>query len=135
MIADYLAGMDRAYRSTVLLVIAQDTAQMLARDGWTKESIRQFIKDHARLPFFKYKERFLDSGMARIPGGVPNWILKTQDPQAMIPSPMIDQFLILISGGPGEKSLLIPGWIAGKAVSKEIRLPANWEELLEEAKR
>jgi hypothetical protein len=130
MIADYLAGMDRAYRSTLLLVIAQDTAQMLARDGWTREKIRQFIKENARLPFFKYKERFLDPGMARIPGGVPNWILQTKDPQALIPSPMIDQLLILVSGGPGEKSLLVPGWIYGKAVSKEIRLPANWKELL-----
>ena len=131
MIADYLAGMDRAYRSTLLLIIAQDTAQMLARDGWTKEKIRQFIRENARLPFFKYKERFLDPGMARIPGGVPSWILQTRDPQAPIPSPMIDQLLILVAGGPGEKSLLIPGWTAGKAVSKEIRFPANWEELLE----
>ncbi len=70
--------------------------------------------------------------MARIPGGVPNWILQTKDPNALIPSPMIDQFLILVSGGPGEKSLLIPGWIYGKAVSKEIRLPADWKEMLEE---
>jgi hypothetical protein len=134
MIADYLAGMDRAYRSTLLLVIAQDTAQMLAKDGWTKEKISQFIRENARLPFFKYKERFLDPGMARIPGGVPNWILQTKDPQALIPSPMIDQLLILVSGGPGEKSLFIPGWVYGKALSKEIRLPANWKELLEEGK-
>ncbi len=135
MVADYLAGMDRAYRSTLLLVIAQDTAQMLARDGWTKDKIRQFIKKNACLPFYKYKERFLDPGMARIPGGVPNWILQTKDPQAPIPSPIIDQLLILVSGGPGEKSLLIPGWVYGKAVSKEIRLPANWTELLEATKK
>ena len=45
---------------------------------------------------------------------------------------MIDQLLILVSGGTGEKSLLIPGWVYGKAVSKEIRLPANWKELLGE---
>lgn len=131
IVADHLAGMDRAYRSTILLIIAQDTAKMLARDGWTKEKVRQFVKENARLPFFKYKERFLDTSMARIPGGVPKWILQTKDPNALIPSPMIDQFLILVSGGPGEKSLLIPGWIYGKAVSKEIRLPADWKEMLE----
>jgi hypothetical protein len=131
MIADYLAGMDRAYRSTLLLIIAQDTAQMLAKNGWTKEKISHFIKENARLPFWQYKERFLDPGMARIPGGVPNWILQTKNPQTLIPSPMIDQLLILVSGGPGEKSLLVPGWVYGKALSKEIRLPANWKELLE----
>ena len=73
--------------------------------------------------------------MARIPGGVPNWILQTTDPEALIPSPMIDQLLILVSGGPGEKSLMIPGWVNGKVVSKEIRLPAHWAELSEQEKK
>ena len=135
MVADYLAGMDRAWRSTLLLVIAQDTAKMLAKDGWTKERISGFIRENARLPFRTYKERFLDPGMARIPGGVPNWILQTKDPEALIPSPMIDQLLILVSGGPGEKSLMIPGWVNGKIASKEIRLPAHWTELLEQEKK
>jgi hypothetical protein len=52
----------------------------------------------------------------------------------MIPVPFIDQFLILVSGGPGEKSMLIPGWMGSKAIRKEIRLPANWEELLRKAR-
>jgi hypothetical protein len=71
--------------------------------------------------------------MARIPGGVPNWILQTRDPEAPIPSPIIDQLLILVSGGPGEKSLMIPGWVNGKIASKEIRLPAHWADLLKAA--
>jgi len=37
-------------------------------------------------------------------------------------------------GGPGEKSILVPEWAGSRAVSKEIRLPANWQKLLEEAK-
>jgi hypothetical protein len=48
---------------------------------------------------------------------------------------MIDQLLILVSGGPGEKSLMIPGWVNGKIASKEIRLPAHWTELLEQEKK
>ena len=52
----------------------------------------------------------------------------------MIPLPFIDQLLILVSGGPGEKSMLIPGWLNSKAIGRQIRLPANWEELLQKNK-
>lgn len=131
LVADHLAGLERAYRSLVLFIIAQDTAAMLARDGWTKESIRQFIKENACIPFSRYKEKFIDTQRAR---DVPAWVLETKDPNAMIPVPFIDQLLILVSGGPGEKSMIIPAWSTSKAVSKEIRLSAGWEELLEKVK-
>jgi hypothetical protein len=134
LVADCMAGMDRAARSMMLLIIAQDTAEMLAREGWTREKMRQFISKHGVMPFSKYKERFIDTNMARVIGGVPSWVFETKDPNAMIPVPFIDQFLILVAGGPGEKSMLIPGWAGSKAISKEIRLPANWQELLEKAK-
>jgi hypothetical protein len=135
LVADNLAGMGRAHRSMVLLIIAQDTAAMLAKEGWTKEKIKQFITKNALMPFSKYKERFIDTGTARMLGGVPAWVYETKDPNAMIPVPLIDQFLILVSGGPGEKSMLIPGWVGSKAISREIRLPANWEELLREGNK
>ena len=135
LVADNLAGMDRAHRSVVLLIIAQDTAAMLAKEGWTKEKIKQFISRNALMPFSKYKERFIDTGMARVLGGVPSWVFEIKEPNTMIPVPSIDQFLILVSGGPGEKSMLIPGWVGSKAISREIRLPANWEELLREANK
>lgn len=135
LMADYLAGMDRSHRSVVLLIIAQDTAAMLAKEGWTKNKIKQFISKNALMVFPKYKERFIDTGMARLLGGVPSWVFDTKDPNAMIPVPFIDQFLILVSGGPGEKSMLIPGGAGSKAISKEIRLPGNWEELLKEGKQ
>jgi hypothetical protein len=132
LVADNMAGMDRASRSAVLLIVAQDTAEMLAREGWTREKMREFIAKHGMMPFSKYKERFIDTNMARLTGSVPSWIYETKDPNAMIPVPFIDQFLILVSGGPGEKSMLVPGW--SRAVSKEIRLPGNWQELLDKAK-
>ena len=131
-VADYLVGSDRTHRSVMVLIIAQDTAAMLARDGWTKESMREFIYENARVPFSRYKERFIDTNKA---GGAPAWILQTTDPNAMIPVPFIDDFIILVSGGPGEKSMLIPGWGGSKAISKEIKLPPNWEQLIAASKK
>jgi len=132
LVADHLVGLDRAYRSTVLLFIASDTAGMLASEGWTKEKIRQFIYEHGRMPFAKYKKRFIDTNKAK---GVPDWVLETSDPDAMIPVPFVDNLLILVSGGTGEKSMLIPAWSATtKVLSQEIKLPSNWERLLAQAK-
>jgi hypothetical protein len=131
LVADHLAVLERVRRTTMLLVIAQDTAAMLARDGWTRETIRKFIYEHARIPFSKYKEKFIDH---RRDSGAPAWVLDTKDPNAMVPVPMIDQLLILVSGGPGEKSLLVPVWTGSKAVSREIRLSTGWETLLKEGR-
>jgi hypothetical protein len=63
---------------------------------------------------------------------IPEETLESKDPAALVPQPLIGQFIILHAGGPGEKSMLIPGWFAAeKVVSKEVRLPADWDELLE----
>lgn len=129
LVSDHLAGLDRAYRPIVVLIIAQDTAAMLAREGWTKETIRQFVYEHARMPFSKYKKRFLDT---RKVGGVPGWVLEVTDPNAPIPVPFMDHFVILVAGGPGEKSMLIPVWSGCKRVmSREITLPAGWHKLVQ----
>jgi hypothetical protein len=129
LVASMLRGHDRPYRSAMLLVVAQDTAQMLAREGWTRQSMEQYVREQAQVPFREVKEQFIDTGMAR--RGVPAWVFKIDDPERQIPKPFIDRFLILVAGGTGEKSMLIPGWAAGCPVSREIRLPANWHELLE----
>jgi hypothetical protein len=128
LIADNLVGQGRARREVMLVIIAQDTASMLAEKGWTKETIAQYIAEHATMPFAKWKERFLDTGMAK---GVPEWVLQVSDPATPIPTPFMGQLLVLVSGGPGEKSLIVPCWQGSKAVSREIRLPANWPQLVQ----
>lgn len=133
LVADHLASLDRSVRPVLLLIIAQDTAAMLARKGWTKEGMRRFIFEHARMPFSKYKKRFMDT---RKINGVPEWVLSNTDPNALIPVPFIDHLVILVSGGTGEKSMLIPVWSGMKKVlSREVRTPVGWEAILAEARR
>ncbi len=128
LVADHLANLDRSSRPVVLLIIAQDTAAMLARKGWTKDKIRKYIYEHARLPFQKYKKRFIDTRKVH---GVPEWVLKNTDPEAMIPVPFMNHLVILVAGGTGEKSMLIPVWAGTKKViSQEIRTPSDWKDIL-----
>lgn len=127
LIASWLKGHDRPYRNTVMLVIAQDTAMMLAKEGWTRESITAFIKEHAKVRFSEFKEQFIDTKMAK--KGVPAWVFQEKDMDRLIPKPFLDSLLIIVAGGTGEKSMLLPCWVAGSPVSSAIRLPANWKQL------
>lgn len=125
LIAQWLRGHDRPYRSAILLVIAQDTAKMLAQEGWTRDSIRQYLREHAKVPF---KDWFLQYHAAKeARKGVPEDVLSITDEHAMIPKPFFDAMPILVAGGTGEKSMLLPCWAAGRMVSEEIRLPYNWK--------
>ncbi len=131
LISDYLAGLERTTRNVVLVFIASDTAGQLARDGWTKDKVKQYILDHARMPFAKYKAKFIDTNKA---GAVPDSILKTTDPNALVPMPIVNELTILVSGGTGEKSMVIPVWGSyKKLLSRPVKLPANWHKLLDEA--
>jgi len=132
LVADHLSGLaaQRPYWPVVVLIIAQDTAAELAKAGWTKETIRETILKKGSKPLSELQNRFFKK-MGQSVFKIPDGMLNTSDPNAMIPQPLIGQFIILHAGGPGEKSLLIPGWFgAEKAVSREIRIPANWDSLL-----
>ena len=131
LVAAHLAGLERPYRATMLLVIATDTAKMLAERGWSREKISAYIIDRAKIPYRLYKERYLNGAISK---GIPAWVFRVDDPAAMIPSPEIGKLLILVSGGTGEKSMLIPGWSDSEVMSKEIRLPSHWDDLLQKKK-
>jgi hypothetical protein len=133
LVADHLASLDRSYRPVVVLFVAQDTAAELKARGWTKEKIRKFVFENGRIPFARYKKRFIDTNKVQ---GLPEWVLKTTDPQAMIPVPFMDHFLIVVSGGAGEKSMIVPVWSQSrKVISREVRLPSAWGELLAKSEK
>ena len=50
----------------------------------------------------------------------------------MVPRPFFDKLLILVAGGVGEKSMVIPVWHQGKAISREVSLPYNWQDLIKD---
>jgi hypothetical protein len=127
LVADHMAGLaaQRPHWPTVLLVIAKDTAAQLARDGWTKQTIREGILKFANTPSSSAQSRPELQPATRAGTNV-----DAENPKTQVSQLQIDQFLILVAGGPGEKSMIIPGWLGGiKAASREIRLPAHWQQL------
>ena len=125
LIAQWLRGHDRPYRNSIILIVAQDTAKMLAQEGWTRESIRAHLRDRARVPFGDWIRQYHAAKEAK--RGVPEEILSITDEHAMIPKPFFDFMPIIVAGGTGEKSMIMPCWAAGHMVSEEVRLPYNWK--------
>ncbi len=125
LIAAWLRGHDRPYRRNIIVLIAQDTAQMLAREGWTRDSIREYLREHSRIPFGEWNRQYHGAREAR--KGVPEFVFSITDPTTMVDKPFWDSMPIIVAGGTGEKSMLLPCWTAGSIVSHEIRLPANWK--------
>jgi hypothetical protein len=71
------------------------------------------------------REQFESSGGVAVPPSV----LVTLDSNGILQEPFIDQLVILVAGGVGEKDELIQLW--SPPVSREIKLPPNWNDLLQ----
>ena len=127
-VADYVSGREAIHRN-MLLVLTPFTANKLVTEGWNKESIRKYINNHARVPLFRYKTKFMGTGTGT---EVLASVMATMDSNGMVQVPFIDRLSIIVAGGVGEKDELMPLW--SPPVSREIKLPPNWNDLLKKAK-
>ncbi len=84
-----------------MLLLCPDHAKILARDGWTKDDIRQYLHLHCRI---SAEEQRRSCCNAYSPTGPKKWI-EAADSKAMIPryeDP--DNFQIVVVGGKAGKS-------------------------------
>jgi hypothetical protein len=133
LVSDRLVGLRSARMSTLLLILNYDTVDILKGEGWVRAGVKKYLAEHARIPSSEYKKRFLDN---KVPSEEQTQVLKITDPSGTVPAPAIDRLLIVVAGGPpGEKDMIVPVWSGSKAVSKVIKLPANWKELVGQAGR
>ncbi len=98
---------------------------MLAREGWTRDGIRQYLREHARIPFGEWNRQYHGAREAR--KGVPEEVFAITAPNVLVNKPFWDSMPIIVAGGTGEKSMILPCWASGSIVSQEIRLPVNWK--------
>ena len=101
------------------LMLTPTNARSLAKKGWTKKDIKDYIVENARLP----RDHF-----ARFYGGGED----KGDPQESIPIINLppgrpNPIQILVVGGMGSWVGLLSG---GQTVIEKIELPANWDKLV-----
>jgi hypothetical protein len=142
--------------TTPAILIAPEVASSIAKAGYSKKDVKQYLFEHARVPAHQLEE-FLrrlqllpntkpgEYGdkvaastfceMVRL-GRLPKLFCESEDSNRLIPvvrNP--DEFMIVVTGLPtrNRTRILRQGGAHGRRFSKEIKLPANWRQLLKKA--
>jgi hypothetical protein len=116
----------RGMRYTI--VFNPQTAKNVAREGFTKEKIKQFIAERKLVPAVQTKNQL---GYRGTPGA--NAPQNPQDKPEMVPLIRDPRLIrIIVGGGPGAfvAHLIGGGATPGKKEIQKIELPKNWEKLV-----
>jgi hypothetical protein len=126
-----------------LLCLSPLVASILSESGLSKNDIRQYIYDHAKIPAWEFDENLaalwpdFTVKNAVEQGKLPDLFYENDDPDRLLPvlrSP--DQLLIAVSGcwNRNRNFIVSQGGDQGLAVSKKIELPDDWEHRSKKAK-
>ncbi|HET7875472.1 MAG TPA: hypothetical protein VFN71_08085 [Methylomirabilota bacterium] len=107
-------------QSQLLVVLGPEHAATVAGDGFSRADVQRFIFEQARLPLRRLKL----GGMWGIHDW-PLWMQSVTDEAAMLPQvPGPEDVLVMVAGGPGKHSAVVPNCTFSRAVSRVIdRLP------------
>ncbi len=101
-----------------LLVIGPEHAGVLARDGYTKSSIREHLFKHARIPLSRFGKRTVRGLHHRRAG----WFSKVNDPNHIGVADRPEDITIVVAGGAGIHSQFVPTSFSYHPVIKRILL-------------
>jgi len=103
--------------SQLLIVLGPEHARTIAGDGFSRADVQRFVFEHARLPLRTLKL----GGMWGIQDW-PRWMHAVTDDDALMPQvPSPEDVLIIVAGGPGKHSAVVPNCTFSRAVSRAIR--------------
>jgi len=126
-----------------VLCISPLIASILAKAGYSKSDIRQYIYDNARVTASEFDRELAGlwqgytACMAVEQGKLPECFCISDDPDRMLPvlhSP--DELLIVVGGSATRNRSFIVSQTGdqGLAVSREIQLPSAWDQLIKKAR-
>ena len=128
-----------------LLVLSPILAETIAKAGWSKQDVKQYLFDHARLPAWEF-ERYLGDWTDHVIrslesevnlGKIPRVFLESDDPDRLVPIVFEpDDFMIAVGGDPlrNNACTFAHNGRLGYPVAKQIELPAGWEAKLAAAR-
>jgi len=105
------------FPSGPLLVLGPEHAGTLARDGFGKKEIKQFLFDRARIPLAKFAEgtqRGIFERRSR-------WFQSAGDPEQIGIADHPEDILIVVAGGAGIHSQFLPTAFSKKPVTRVVR--------------
>ncbi|MCB1740442.1 MAG: hypothetical protein KDK91_08740 [Gammaproteobacteria bacterium] len=123
-----------------LLVLSPVLAETIARSGFSKDDVRRYLFEHARMSARQF-ERYLGEYTNIVPGRrslvdlvnlgrAPELFAESEDPDRLVPLVVDpDDFMIAVSGDPLRTNAYVfaHNGLLGYPVSKRIALPADWD--------
>jgi len=103
-------GSANMYRGgELLVVIGPEHARDIAGDGWSKQDVKQYLFEYARLPYAELRRGGMYS--EEVPRKLwPRWIDYSREgvtvPLVRAPA----EILVIVGGGAGRHSAWVPGW-------------------------
>lgn len=124
-----------------LLVLSPILAETIARAGWSKRDVKQYLYDHARLPAWKFEAylgEWTDHPIRSLKeqaelGNIPKVFHESDDPNRLVPIVFEpEDYMIVVAGDRLRTNAYTfsHNGILGYPVAKKIALPADWERLL-----
>ena len=120
-----------------VLVLSPILAQTIARAGWSKDDVKRYLYDHARMPAWRveaFTEKWADFPIGSLQrqvnlGRLPQAFHESDDPNRMVPIVLEpDDFIVLVSGDPlrtNAYAFTHNGYL-GFPTAKKIHLPKGW---------
>ena len=103
-------------QAQLMVVLGPEHARTIADDGFTRADVQRYVYENARQPL----------GLMRL-GGMwgmqdwPGWMNATTDPAARLPRvPSPDDVFVVVAGGSGKHSAVVPNCTFSRAVSRPI---------------
>lgn len=126
-----------------MVVFSPILAKTIAKSGYSKADVKQFLFEHARIPARKF-EQYISGYTDLVPGKrtlfdmamlgkAPKIYGKSRDPERLVPVVVKpDDILIAVSGDPLRTNcqILTSNGMLGYPTAKEIILPDDWDEKL-----
>lgn len=122
-----------------LIVMSPSVAKVLAKDGFSKDDIRQYLYENVKTPAGLSESYARQIGLtsfnyceAVLAGKAPKAYCETGDPNRLVPVFLKPEWIgIVVSGDPdrNQSKGYVQNQEQGPPISKLIELPANWEHL------
>ncbi len=121
------------------VVLTPILAETMAAKGWSKDDVKAYLYEHARLPAWKveaYTETWADFPIGSLKhqvnmGRLPRAFAESDDPDRLVPIVLEpDDFMVLVSGDPLRTNAYVfahNGYL-GFPTAKKIVLPDDWDE-------
>jgi hypothetical protein len=128
-----------------VLVLSPILASTIARGGWSKDDVKRYLYEHARMPAWRveaFTEKWADFKIGSLKqqvnfGRLPKAFHESDDPNRLVPIVFEpDDFMVLVSGDPlrtNAYAFAHNGYL-GFPTAKRIVLPKDWTERLRKLK-